>query len=242
MSTNARVSQSYVDIAYAHQPDARVSQSYIDIAWRTSVIPNVRTSQCYIEFIYRIGAVITLACPAQNTAILGSPYDSFFIETGGTGPFTYSIISGALPTGLSLNSSTGEVTGTPSVVGTFGFTGQVTDSALNSATSSCSIIISLSTMIITCPPATTGQVGVFYSSAIGRTGGVAPFVFSVISGSLPPGLSLNSSTGIISGIPTTIGTFNFTLKVMDSQGLSATANCSIIIAPPVVILPGVPCN
>jgi len=242
MATNARNSQSYIDFAYAHQPNARDSQSYIDFVWRTSVIPNVRDTQTYIEFIYRIGALITLACPAQNTAILGVAYSSSFTETGGTGPFTYAIISGALPTGLTLNTSTGAVTGTPTVVGTFAFTGQVTDSAFNSATSSCQIIISLSTLAITCPPATIGQVGVVYSSAIGRTGGVAPFVFSVVGGSLPPGLTLNSSTGVISGIPTTAGTFSFTIKVVDSQGLSATTNCSIIISSPIPILPGMPCN
>jgi len=81
----------------------------------------------------------------------------------------------------------------------------------------------------------TGQVGVPYSSTLAASGGAAPYTFAIISGSLPPGLTLNTSSGVISGTPTTQGSFNFTAQVTDSLNATATSGpggCSIVVAPP----------
>jgi hypothetical protein len=80
-------------------------------------------------------------------------------------------------------------------------------------------------LMLTCP-AGSGQVGVPYSSSAAVTGGLAPYMFSVASGSLPPGLMLNSSTGAITGIPTAGGTFVFTIRVTDSLGTTAVSICT----------------
>jgi hypothetical protein len=83
----------------------------------------------------------------------------------------------------------------------------------------CFAIISLQLSI----PISTAQVGLPYSSSISATGGIAPYTYAIIAGSLPPTLTLNSSTGAITGIPNTAGTFNFTAQVTDSSGtLAAT--------------------
>ena len=66
-------------------------------------------------------------------------------------------------------------------------------------------------------PAGTAQVGVFYSSGMIASGGLAPYTYSIPVGSLPPGLNLNQSTGAITGTPQTPGTFNFTGQVGDSS-------------------------
>jgi Putative Ig domain len=66
-------------------------------------------------------------------------------------------------------------------------------------------------------PAGTGQVGVFYSSGIVASGGIAPYTYSIPVGSMPPGLNLNTSTGAITGTPQASGTFNFTGQVGDSS-------------------------
>ena len=95
----------------------------------------------------------------------------------------------------------------------------------------------LQPIVVVCA-ASTGQVGVSYSSNIVATGGLPPYTFSVPPGSLPPGLTLTTSgpnAGQISGVPTTAGTFSFTVTVTDSSGLGSgtvTKNCSIVIAPP----------
>ncbi|MGA3195469.1 MAG: Ig domain-containing protein, partial [Terriglobales bacterium] len=179
---------------------------------------------------------ITLACPAATTGTVGIAYSSSLTAGGGIPPYTYSITSGSLPAGLTLNSSTGAITGTPTTAGTFNFTAQVVDStgtAAGTTTSNCSIVIAPAPPTLTCPTA-TGQVGTAYSSALVAAGGVSPYTFSITSGSLPPGLTLNSTTGAITGTPTTAGSFNFTAQVVDSRNNAAgtnSTNCTIVIAP-----------
>jgi hypothetical protein len=132
---------------------------------------------------------------------------------------------------LTLNSSTGAITGTPTTAGTFNFTAQVVDStgkASGTTTTSCSIVISPPTLTVTCPT-NSGTVGLAYSSAAAATGGTAPYTFSIASGALPPGLTLNTSTGAITGTPSSEGTFSFSLEVTDHNGYSVTVSCAIVI-------------
>jgi len=89
----------------------------------------------------RQGPPPTLTCPSA-AATTNLPYFSAFTASGGTPPYTsYGITTGSLPPGLTLNSSTGAVTGTPTTAGTFPFTGSVTDSAGQSGTANCSISV-----------------------------------------------------------------------------------------------------
>lgn len=77
-----------------------------------------------------------------------------------------------------------------------------------------------------------GVVSTAYSETISAQGGVSPYTFAVVSGSLPAGLSLNTATGVISGTPTTAATSTFTIKVTDTNGSTGTTNFSITIAAP----------
>jgi hypothetical protein len=78
-----------------------------------------------------------------------------------------------------------------------------------------------------------GAQGAAYSTTVQATGGQAPYAWSLISGALPPGLSLSATSGTISGTPTTAGTFNFTLRATDSGApqQQATQALSIQILP-----------
>ena len=180
-----------------------------------------------------IGSV-TLAC-AANAGQVGAPYSSALAAAGGVPPYTFSIAAGSLPPGLTLNSSTGTISGTPTMPGSFPYTIQVADSTgspAGTATSNCGIAIAPAPVTLACA-ANAGKVGAPYSSALAATGGVPPYTFSFTVGSLPPGLALNSSTGAIGGTPSTAGNFPFTAQVVDSTGTpagTATGNCDMAIA------------
>ena len=77
------------------------------------------------------------------------------------------------------------------------------------------------------PPGATQ--GTFYSHTFPAGSGDPPYLFSIV-GFLPPGLSLNAVTGVVSGVPTAMGTFPFTIEVTDSMSSVATAACVIIVS------------
>jgi hypothetical protein len=161
-------------------------------------------------------AVTTSSLPDGT---VGTAYSQTLAATGGVTPYSWAVVSGSLPAGLSLNSSTGEISGTPTTSETANFTVEVTDSNTPADTDqqALSITINPETLTITTTSLPDGQVGVAYSETLQASGGVTPYSWAVISGSLPAGLSLNSSTGEISGTPTAYGTSNFTVEVTDSD-------------------------
>ena len=87
-------------------------------------------------------------------------------------------------------------------------------------------------LTITTTSLPSSQLGVAYSQTLAATGGTTPFTWSIVSGTLPAGLTLNASTGVISGTPTTPQTANFTVKVTDSEtpAVSQTASLSILVS------------
>src|SRR2546430_4757983 len=142
---------------------------------------------------------------------VGSAYSATLNASGGSTPYTWSVTSGALPNGLTLNSA-GSVSGTPSIGGSFPFTVQAQDAAAHSASASLTITVSASIppLQITGSQLPDGTVGSAYSATLNASGGSTPYSWSVSSGTLPTGLSL-SSTGTISGTPTVAGGFSLSL-------------------------------
>lgn len=162
------------------------------------------------------------------TGTLGVAYTGRLTASGGTPPYVYAISSGSLPTGLSLNTSTGEITGTPSATGYFEFTAAVTDSIPDTVSKVVSITINSGIGVAgTFAP---GEVGIAYSSGLAATGGVPPYTWTVASGTLPTSTSINSGTGIVSGTPTVAGTFNVTIRATDTNGDFQDFPSSIVIA------------
>ncbi len=157
--------------------------------------------------------------------------------TGGVGALTWSLTSGTLPAGLSLGRS-GNITGVPTVVGTSSFTVQVTDSSNSpggpdwaQAQLTLTVVPPLSISTTSLPAA---AAGVTYLADLTATGGVAPYTWSLAQGSLPPGLTLQSSSGIISGTPTSQGNFTFTVAVEDESPTrqTETQSYTISVGPP----------
>ena len=203
-----------VGVADSHSPQQTAQQSFtITIALHSSV------------------TITTNSLPNGSTS---NSYSSTLAATGGVAPYSWSISSGSLPSGLSLSSS-GVISGVPSAAGSFTFTAKVQDSSSpkQSATKSFTITISTSKQPVSISTSSlpNGTTGTAYTATLSATGGVTPYSWSVLSGSLPAGLSL-SSGGVLSGTPTTVGSSTFTLKVADSSSpqLTNTKSFTITVA------------
>jgi uncharacterized protein YhjY with autotransporter beta-barrel domain len=145
-------------------------------------------------------------------------YSQTITTSGGTGPFSYAVLSGALPTGLSLNAGSGVISGTPSAAGNYNFTVQSTDSTPNTGSRGYSVTIGTNSLTVNPTGLPNGSQGVGYSQTVTAGGGTGPYAFSVTSGALPTGLSLNAGSGAITGTPSGSGVSNFTIQAMDTVG------------------------
>jgi FtsP/CotA-like multicopper oxidase with cupredoxin domain len=177
-------------------------------------------------------SIVVVGLPSISTTTLPNgevslAYNRTLAVTGGLAPYTWSRTAGVMPAGLVLNSN-GTITGTPTTAGTSNFTARVTDAAGKFATRAFTITVVAKISIIT-PSLRAGFVGLFYTTTLVTNGGVAPFTWSISVGALPAGLTLNSTSGVISGSPTVRGTFAFTVRATDSLGAIATQPLTLTV-------------
>jgi hypothetical protein len=158
-------------------------------------------------------AISTATIPG---GMVGLAYSTTIAATGGLSPYNFTVTAGALPAGLTLASTTGILSGTPTTAGSSTFTVQVVDAETPTVTATQAYtLVIVPTLTITTSTLPAANIGVNYSTTIVATGGVSPYTFAVTTGALPSGLTL-SSTGVISGTPTSAGSFSFTITVTDS--------------------------
>ena len=173
----------------------------------------------------------TLAAGSSGVALTRT-----LTAAGGSVPYTYALTSGALPAGLTL-SSAGVVSGTALQTGTFTFTITATDAL--GCTGSRAYTWTISCPALTVNPATFADVpaGVALSRTLSLGGGpVLPVTYSVIAGALPTGLSLASN--LITGTPTTTGTFSFTIRATDAAGCTTSRTYTWnVICPTITVNP-----
>ncbi len=166
---------------------------------------------------------------------MDTPYSQSITATGGTAPYTYSVISGVLPTNLTLSAG-GAITGTPTTTGPFSFTINATDSHNFNGSRSYSLTVSPPTITLS-PTSLSSPIPVDtpYSQSITATGGTAPYTYIVTSGALPTNLTL-SAGGAITGTPTTTGPFSFTINATDSHNFNGSRSYSLTVSPPTITL------
>lgn len=151
---------------------------------------------------------------------VGISYSTTLSCTNTYAPFSWSVVSGSLPPGLSLNAS-GVISGTPTEAGVTALTFQATDGKGKTTTKEFTLGI-YTPLTITTQTLDDGIPGRTFSQSITAAGGLEPYSWSVSSGSIPPGLTLNTANGLLSGVPTSGGTFTFTVKVTDGNGTMTT--------------------
>src|SRR4029079_8220650 len=162
-----------------------------------------------------------------HNARAGSPYSQTFTQTSGIGTITWSV-TGTLPTGITLNTSTGVLSGTPTQTGSFPITVTATDA--NGCTGSRIVTLVIGCQTITVNPTTlpNGTAGAPYSQTFTQTSGIGTITWSV-TGTLPAGITLDSGTGVLSGTPTQTGSFPITVTATDGNGCTGSRAYTLVI-------------
>jgi hypothetical protein len=160
----------------------------------------------------------------QSTAVGGSVYLQTQAMDTCTGTLSYSATG--LPPGLSIDSTTGVISGTASTAGTYSVTVTGTDSTgpSGSATYTWDVGSTGNTVTVTNPGSQTGTVGTAASLQITATDSAPGQTLTYSATGLPAGLSINSSTGLISGTPTTAADYSVTVTATDTTGASGSAS------------------
>lgn len=207
--------------------------------FRVTVTDNASTPLSVISPQYSIfinpAPTLSITATTLPNGTVNAAYSAAISSKGGVTPLTWRLVSGALPPGLNLNTTSGQITGTPTTPGTYAFTPGVVDSAIppQNVQSTGPLTITVSNpakLQATTPPLPTGNVASPYSGNLVATGGVPPYTWSITSGQLPSGLTLDPATGRITGSPILVNTSPFTVQVQDSQLTQATASQALSIS------------
>jgi CSLREA domain-containing protein len=205
---------------------------------------------CFVEKPYTLAIVcntLALSPATLPNGVQGTAYNQTLAATPASTTYSYAVTTNVLPPGLSLNSATGALTGTPTAPGNYTFVITVTGLGGCTKSQSYTVAITGTCPTITINPASLpgGTVGAAYNQTISATGGAAPYSFAVTQGALPAGLALDTATGVISGTPTAGGAASFRLTATGQGGCTGSRQyvlnitcAALSINPATTALPG----
>jgi hypothetical protein len=182
-------------------------------------------------FSIRVNSMTLQIAPSQIPAATANvPYSLALSVSGGTAPYNWSLSAGGL-TGFAINPSTGQINGTPTTAGSYAFTISVVDSNFGVAMQTYQLTVQSVGISIATASVPAGTVGSSYDFGLLASNSNPPLTWSVSSGSLPPGIQLATSSGILSGTPTSAGSYTFTVQVSDSTSATAQATFTLVVSP-----------
>lgn len=189
--------------------------------------------------VITVTAAPVITTTSLASGVVGTAYSATPVVTGGAGTLKWSITSGTLPAGITLNAASGVLSGTPTAAVSSTFTLAVTDSATTPVTAVQTLTLTVASAPPTVTPVTlaSGVTGTAYSQQLAYTGGgTGTVVWSITSGSLPSGSGLTfSSAGLIAGTPAVAGSYTFAVAVTVGGQTSASVSFTLNVVTPVVV-------
>ena len=185
-----------------------------------------------------VGDAVQILTTSLPSGTVSKSYNFGLSATGGVTPYTWGY-SGAFPAGLVIDSTTGVITGTPKQFGVYQVTVGVQDSSAPAQTTTATLKLTIDSGLSLVGSLNNGVVGTAYNQTATATGGLPPYKWAITSGKLPVGLTLNATTGVVSGTPTVDSKYTFAITVTDSEGKPATVSETYTIstaAPPLTIV------
>ena len=192
-----------------------------DFTFVVQVTDGNRTdSQTYTLSVVEL---LKIAVPASAAGEVGHPYALALKSTGGRPAVTWSLAEGTLPTGLTMDPATGEITGTPGSAGSYPLKVQVTDMLGLTATVDVPLTVAEKLAVVK-KPLPAAKLGSNYRAKLTATGGVHPLKWNILGGRpglLAAGIKFNAKTGAFSGKPTKAGVYRLRMQVVDKLGVKS---------------------
>lgn len=189
-------------------------------------MPQQTASAGFTIVVSDVNGGITIVTANLPAGLVNAPYAQTLMASGGTAPYTWQVVGGQLPPGITLDAA-GALQGMPTTAGAFVFTVEVSDAAMVPATAQATFTLTINAppgqgLTITTARVPAATVGAAYQVQLQAAGGVQPYAWSVAFGVLPDGLVLGTD-GLLSGTASVAGSFSFTVEVTDSATTAASA-------------------
>ena len=182
-------------------------------------------------------AVTVAPATLPDWTISKSGYTQTITSSNGTGAKALALTAGAVPTGMTFTPATGVLSGTPTVANTFNFTITATDTVSATGSQAYTIIINPAVTVspATLPDWTISKSG--YTQTITGSNGTGAKALALTAGAVPTGMTFTPVTGVLNGIPTATGTFNFTITATDTVGATGSQAYTVVINAAVTVAP-----
>lgn len=151
-----------------------------------------------------------------------------FTATGGSGTYTWALVSGTLPPGVALDATRGTIAGTPQAAGVFAFGVSATDSEGRVTRSAAALTVAPRLAIKTLR-LKSAKLARTYRMKLATAGGVHPLKWRVVRGKFPLGIRLSQNAGTIAGTPRRIGRFDVTLEARDALGAKSQETLVLLV-------------